>query len=351
MLLIDWLTLRIKLDEIHAPALLERIRSCLGLIQCWSPDGELTWQKHSLDIDRLRSDTVGLVWQVQGDGKDQYLAIAGSPASIRNNGINVFGDLNISDGAQTLIRLARKALNCILPGIEHWQCRRIDITGNYLLPDPESVKQALQMLMVSDGGRRKAGSAKNGGDTVTWNPTSDLAKGKAYHKGPQLEHLCKKRHLEISADYLSAAYRLLRLEHTRGARWFRRLEESGKNWLDLTPEDLEELYRDFFGKLVNGVEVKDMDRDDTIKLIQDANCITHGKASAAFTTMLNIRQFGFEVVKGYMPHSTFCRHLKHLRAAGITDADMRTAKVIPIRPVKIVLAEPVSSWEQILKAA
>lgn len=82
-----------------------------------------------------------------------------------------------------------------------------------------------------------------------------------------------------------------------------------------------------------------------------ANDITEGRARAAFTTFANIRSLGFEAVKGYMPRSTFQLHLRYLRAAGITDGDMHTAKVIPLRPVRIVLAQPIGSWEEIRRAA
>jgi II/X family phage/plasmid replication protein len=94
-----------------------------------------------------------------------------------------------------------------------------------------------------------------------------------------------------------------------------------------------------------------MNRETMVNAIRDANGITQGRAEAAFTTLRNIREDGFEVVKGYVPHRTFYRHLKYLRAAGVTDADMRTAKVLPFRPVRIVLAQPVGSWDDIARAA
>lgn len=348
-LLIDWLTLRLPLDERVSQSVRDRVKGALGRIQCFDSDGVLMWEKNQLDIDKLRSDTQGLCWMVQSDGRQVYLVIGGSPASL-NHGCNVFGSLDLRAGAETLIRVARKSLRAVLPRLEHWQCRRIDTTGNYSLPDFESVKLALRMLMVSDGSRRKASSAK-GGDTVEWNAKSDLNKGKAYHKGPQLRYLAKKGLLAIDSEMLDAADRLLRLEHTRGARWFRRLEQAGKDWFRLTAWELWQGYREFFSRLVEGVEVKEMNRMNMVTRIMDANGITKGRAEAAFTTLRNIREDGFESVKGYMAEATFYRHLKHLRAAGITDADMHTAKILPIRPVKIVLAQPCSGWSELMRAA
>jgi hypothetical protein len=288
---------------------------------------------------------------MQSDGKVYFLVIGASPASLKYD-TNVFGDLDIKKCAAILIEAAQKALQVILPWVDRWQCRRIDITGNYLLPTADDVKQALRMLMNSDAARRRPSSMKRGGDTVQWNATSDLSKGKAYHKGPQLQHICNRLHLNISVEKLEIANRLLRLEHTRGARWFRRYEAEGKKWYMLNPEELAGLYVDFFGRLVNGtLELTDMERDNLIAALIEANGITPGRAEAAFTTFRNIREDGYEVVKGYMPRSTFYKHMKYLRAIGVTDSDMHIAKVIPIRPVRIVLARPVASWEDIRRAA
>ncbi|NMG46952.1 hypothetical protein GO613_02390 [Azoarcus communis] len=350
-LLLDWLTLRIPLDDRLSRSIHDRVLSCLGRIQCYASDGSLLWEKNALDVDKLRSDTQGLVWQVQSDGRQLMLVIAGSPASLENGGLNVFGSLDIRAAGETLLRVARRALRAILPSLEHWQCRRIDITGNYVLPDPESVKQALRMLMVTDGSRRKASSAKKGGDTVSWNPTSDLSKGKAYHKGPQLAYLAKQGKVKVSDSQLAAADRILRLEHTKAAKWWRRFEEKGGQWYRLTAFELWSEYRNFFGRLVQGVEVTEMNRTVMVTKLMECNAISEGRAEAAFTTLRNIREDGFEVVKGYMSHATFYRHLKYLRAAGVTDSDMTTAKILPFRPIKIVLAQPVGSWAECIKAA
>jgi II/X family phage/plasmid replication protein len=350
-LLIDWLTVRVPVTvDGLGSALFQRIHDARMHISCVDADGQIKWQKAGLDLDALRSDTAGLCWMMQGDGKEHFLVIGGSPASI-DNGINVFGHLDIQRAAQSLIRTASKALQAVLPPIDRWQCRRIDITGNYLLPDADSVKQALRMLLNTDAARRKASSAKRGGDTVMWNPTSDLTKGKAYHKGPQLLYLSKKHSLPVTNEQLELADRLLRFEHTRGSRWFRREAEEGRRWQDLTPERLGELYQDFFGRMTDGLEVKDMDRIGLVKRIQQANDISEGRAEAAFTTYRNIRADGFEIVKGYMAARTFYLHLRHLRAVGITDADLCNGNVIPFRPVRIVLAQPVASWDDIRRAA
>lgn len=348
--LIDWLTLRLPLEKIQDAALHARIRGCLNTLVCADSDGAMVWEKKVLDVDALRSDSVGLFWQLQNDGKREYLVIGGSPASIEH-GVNVFGEIDIQYCAAVLIRAAGKELQAILPSFQSWQCRRIDITGNYALPDAQSVKQALRQLSISEGGRRKASNDHRGGDSVYWNPTSDLTKGKAYHKGPQLRRLVRMGKLTLDEAYLSLADRLLRFEHTRGARWFRRLQEQGMCWYDLTCQQLISFFMEFFGRLVDGVEVKDMERHELVAKIREANDCTAAQAEAAFATYRNIRADGFDVAKGFISPRTWYRHMAMLRKVGISDADLVSGNVVQFRPVRVVLAQPVSSWAELRRVA
>lgn len=348
--LIDWLTLRLPLEKIQDEALHQRVRDCLNTLHCSDSDGCLVWSKQVLDVDALRSDTIGLFWQLQSDGKHQYLVIGGSPASIEH-GVNVFGELDIQYCAGVLIKAASKELQAILPKVEQWQCRRIDITGNYALPDAASVKQALRQLSISEGGRRKASNDHRGGDSVYWNPSSDLTKGKAYHKGPQLRRLVRMGKLVLDEIYLALADRLLRFEHTRGARWFRRLAEQGMCWYDLTSQQIIGFFMEFFGRLVDGVEVKDMERMELVQKIRVANDCTEAFASAVFATYRNIRADGFDVAKGFISRAVWYRHLKALRNVGISDADLVSGNVVQFRPVRVVLAQAVGSWDELRRAA
>jgi len=348
--LIDWLTLRLPLEKIQDEALHRRVRDCLNTLHCTDADGSLVWEKQVLDVEALRSDTIGLFWQLQSDGKRHYLVIGGSPASIEH-GVNVFGELDIQYCAKVLIQAARKELQALLPPFEQWQCRRIDITGNYALPDMQSVKQALRQLSISEGGRRKASNDSRGGDSVYWNPASDLSKGKAYHKGPQLRRLVRMGKLVLDEAYLALADRLLRFEHTRGARWFRRLAEQGMCWYDLTCQQLIDFFTDFFGRLVDGVEVKDMERHELVQKIKAANDCTQERAESAFATYRNIRADGFDVAKGFISRATWYRHLAMLRKVGISDSDLVSGNIVQFRPVRVVLAQPVACWDDLRRVA
>lgn len=348
--LIDWLTLRLPISPASHPAIYARLADCIGHLVCSDASGEVKWVQRTLDIEALRSDSPGLYWQIKSDGKTDLLVIAASPASLEH-GLNVWGTLDIRHAAQTLIALASRNLQLVLPGIDHWQSRRMDITANYALPDAASVKHALTQLLVTTGARRRP-SSKKGGDTVYWNFSSDLSKGKAYHKGPQVLHLWKKNKVEIDDEKLDLLNRVIRLEHTRGARWFRRLDEAGKHWQDLKPQDLIDLHTEFFQPLIGeGIEMKNMEREHIVKTIMQANGCKEHQALAAFSTYRNMRDEGYEITRSSMSKATFYRHQRLLRIAGFSDQHLRDAIVVPFPRVRFVLARPVSCWDDIRRAA
>jgi len=349
--LIDWLTMRLPISPDTHPALFARVSGYIGHLVCSNSSGEVVWTKASLDVDALRSDSPGLYWQVTGDGKDQLLVIGASPASLEH-GLNVWGSLDIIHCAEVLISHASKCLQLVLPSADHWQCRRIDVTANYALPDAPSVKHALTQLLVTTGARRRPSSHPSGGDTVYWNAKSDLSKGKAYHKGPQVLSLWKKNKLETLPENIELLNQVIRLEHTRGAKWFRRLAEAKKRWQDLTQDALIALHTDFFGPLVGeGIEVKQMEITHIVKAIIIANQCTEQQARRAFSTYKNIRDDGYEVTRSLMAQRTWYLHQKMLCAAGFSKQHLRDAVVIPFPRVRFVLANPVSNWDDIRRAA
>lgn len=353
-LLIDWLTLRFPMDGAGlSQQVRDKIQGAVGRVVCVDADGVLKWEKGYLDIDALRSDSSGVFWQVQLDGTREWLVIGGSPASVEF-GCNVFGHLDIRRCAQALLDLAAKDIGAdVMPAVDLWQCRRIDITGNYALPDAMAVKTALRQMMHSDSARRKASTTRRGGDSVYWSPTSDIKRGKAYHKGPHLQKLYRENKIDIPEEWLKLAHRLLRLEMSLCSRWFRRNQTV--KWLDWTPEELQAFHTEFFSPLVDGVEVNDMEREEIIKTIQVQNGITEGRAKAAFRTLRGIHEDGFEVTRESTSRATFFRHLKYLRAAGFTDSDLHQVKpaanVISMRRVRVVLAQPVASWQELRQVA
>ncbi|MBK9394259.1 MAG: hypothetical protein IPN40_10360 [Uliginosibacterium sp.] len=285
------------------------------------------------------------MWQVQGDGTQYYLAIGGSPASIEH-GINVFGSGDIKHCAAVMVRHARKALAAVLPDAELWQVRRVDVTHNYALPGPREVKQALRALLGADASRARASSM--GGDTVGWNVGSDLRKGKAYHKGPQLAALIKKGRCEAAPYQVALCDKLLRLELTLGSRFWRRFEEKGLRWADLTEDELNAYHLDYFGRFFGSVEVTDMGQ---LLNQLEAVAVSPGQALAAHRTWALIKAIGRENAKGSMPRSTWSRHLKLLRDAGLSDTDLSSGEIIPFRRHVVQLHQPVTSWADLQQAA
>lgn len=359
-LLIDWLTLRIPVRMLP-PSLQERLFENLNTVVCCSEaKGELSeilWESKRLNFDALRSDSQGLYFTVTYVKDTAWFYLGASPAALTND-CNVFGSLDIVAGAEALIARARRAFACFLPNPEEWELTRIDITANYALPDAAMVKTALRTLMQTDSARRKATSAKGCGDTVLWSPTSDRFAGKAYHKGPHLRHLFRKQEIFIDEERLALADRLLRLEMRVGSRFFREIQNTKRHpafarrhWTTFSPVELAALHRDFFGPLVDGVEVKNMGRVESIELIAAANGITQARAKAAYGTYKAIKESGLDEVKASMAERTFYLHKKYLIAAGFSEADMCAGNVIQFKPIRIVLAQPVASWDELRRAA
>jgi hypothetical protein len=341
---IDWLTLRYPLESLDGP-LLARLKENMLYLSCVDADGVLRWSKQDLDFERLRSDSPGLYWQVQGDGVQYWLAVGGSPASIEH-GNNVFGSSDIRYCAAVMVRTACKALQAVLPSADKWQLRRLDYTHNYALPGPREVKQALRVLLGADASRARASSM--GGDSVGWNVGSDLRMGEAYHKGPQLEKLVKKGKATASDEQIALADRLLRLELRLKSRFWRRFEQDKQVWWNLTSDDLNAFHLDYFGRFFGSVEVADMGQ-----LLNELERVapTPGQALAAHRTWALIKAIGRENAKGSMPRATWGRHLKFLREAGLSDADLSAGEIVPFRRHIVVLDHPVMSWADIARAA
>lgn len=349
-MLIDWLTLRIPLTLALGAVLFQRIQDCLGLVVCVDCNGVEQWRKNQLDLDMLRSDEIGIFWSIVSDGKQNYLSIGASPASLEYDGVNVFGSADMEHCAKVLIKAAGTALEAILPDWREWQCRRIDITANYDLGSSAQVKQALRLLLGTDAPRRRTNSDKKGGDSVYWNPSSDFKAAKAYHKGAHLRFMQSKCKVQVSEDVLQLADSLLRLELKLGSRWLRRLRDAGHEWQDLTLDNLIFNHQDFFKSLIGegAIEVNDMG----ILLNElEKVCPSKGKALAVQATFAVIKTMGYSQTQSTMTRSRFYDHCHWLRAAGLSSADLCAGKVLELRKRSLVLSEPVQCWSDIRRAA
>lgn len=348
-MLIDWMTLRFPLTSALGNVLHSRIMANMGHMTKVLPDGSIEWVKGVPDWEAIRSDSLGLYWSVTSNGHFDFLTIGGSPSSQLNQGVNVFGSLSIEQGAKTLIRSAGLALNAILPDWRQWDCRRLDITANYDMGNSAQVKEALRLLLGTDAPRRRTNSDKQGGDSVYWNPTSTLRKGKAYHKGAHLRYQSKKGNIEISDDLHLLADRLLRLELTLGSQWFRRFADK-YNWREFTSEFLTAEHTNFFGSLIGGegLEVSDM---GTLLSELEKVAPSKGYALSAHKTWALIKTIGYTQTLESTNKNTFRKHCQFLRAAGLSSADLCAGTVIPFRKKSLLLGSPVLSWHELRKVA
>jgi len=348
-MLIDWVTLRFPLDKLLLPLWL-KIEENMNTTNHILPSGEILWTKRSPNWEEIRSDMQGLYFSVTSDGDSvRYITIGGSPSSIENSGLNVFGTFDLQTAAEILLNFAEKSLKTKLPSWKFWQCRRIDITGNFDLGNFAQVKQVLHLLLSLNGSRKTAKSAGDS-DTVMWNSKSDLRSGKAYHKGPQLRVLARKGKIAIEdSEIFALADRLIRFELKLGSRWFRRLSEGGINWFDLSSDELLHEFENYFGELIGDSKLEVFDMGTL--LIELQKITTEGRAASALRTWSLIKQLGFVQAKESMRRGTFDNHLSLLRKAGLSNSDLRSAQIIPFKKRAIVLSNPVLSWDELRKVA
>ena len=85
-------------------------------------------------------------------------------------------------------------------------------------------------------------------------------------------NLWKKNKIQNLPSEIDLLDQIIRLEHTRGAKWFRDLEAANIRWQDLSPEKLIALHTEFFSPLVgHGIEVKNMEKVQIVAAIMTAN--------------------------------------------------------------------------------
>ena len=345
--MIDWLTLRTPINHFLEEHLNDKFYNHIGFIEKTDSAGLVEFTRCVFQLDSLRSDAKGIYWQIQNTGEGLYLVIGASPASLEFNN-NVFGTDDIRHCATILVRTAEKHLEMLMPPLSAWQCRRIDVTENYLLDDNKQVKQALRELRNGDGSRQKA--TNNGGDTVYWGQGSNLVTGKAYDKGTQAEYLDKKQ-LKQNKSAVFAQHtidilkRLLRLELSLKRLWF---ERNKQDYLTISPKQLRELHTNYFSQFIGTLEVTDM-----TTLLNNLYDIapSKGYALAAHRTWALIKSIGYEETKHGMPKATFSRHIQILKLAGMSSADLQSARILQFRKQAIAIANPIRTWDELLSAA
>lgn len=339
-MLIDWLTLRTEINDIQDNDLMSLMPYFAISEQRNALTDEIIKSKLVIDIDAVRSDFEGMVWSISTNGKTKYLNIGASPAYLEH-GRNIFGSNDYEHCKRVLITHAKSTLSKVLLFSSEWYPRRIDITQNFILQSHEQVKEALHVLRSCDGTRQKATTRA---DSVYWGAGSSYRQGKAYDKYSQSIYLnAKNERRSKPALYTDPELQLIkpiiRLEMSLGRQYF---DEHTDESL-LTTEFLIKQHNDFFAQFIHTGEVTDM---DTLykALIQTQQ--SNGLARSAYDTYLRIKQHGYEFTKLSMSSRTFYRHTKILKQAGLTQSDLTTAQIIPIKKRRIDL-NPVDSWDEL----
>ncbi|MDX2349133.1 MAG: phage/plasmid replication protein, II/X family, partial [Porticoccus sp.] len=177
--------------------------------------------------------------------------------------------------------------------------------------------------------------------TVYWSHKSKLRSGKAYAKGPHLTYVMKQKNysgFEYSDNDIALASRLLRLELTLGREFFAR-----NNWRTCDAETLTTQWNEYFQRMIGDSEMKN---DSDIKERIHAVALSEGRAKSAYGCWLLIQSEGWERAQDSFQKTTWYRHLKVLREAGLGDADISAGKVVPLRR-RVFEAQQISTWNDL----
>lgn len=375
--MIDWLTLRIPLSSfLESDQIIEKFSEFLGTQCTYNAAGELVREKFVFDIDKLRSDSIGLFWQVQHNGKENFLLIAGSPASVEH-GTNIFGSNDVMHCANVMHREAEKGLQLTLPPIHTWQCMRLDFNFNYLLDSNSQVKQALRELKNGHGSRQQISNGH--GDTLEIGAKSKMITGVIYDKGTQVKNLVKNlfkqdKPIPYETWEIDILSRLLRFELRLKRQWFEKLAhkktyehflhnnlnvkqalknykhyyENVQPWTELTEQDLIDKHYSYFKPFTGSIGVTDM--GTLLENLKNLG-LSEGRARSTYQTWALIKTMGYEQAKASLSYSTFTKHRSWLLRAGLTETDLQNSQnnVLVFRRKTIELDCPVTSWSQVLK--
>lgn len=328
--MIDWLTLRLPVARLSAPHL-ARLRDQCGAISVTGPGGEC--RKRFPSRESVETPFGSLTWKLS----DHFLQLEGSPAVLERPN-NVFGKRDPRHCALAMWAHFDRRHHADLPRrTDLWQCTRLDVTLNYPLADSSEVHDALRVLSLTHGANRTVSTDRG---TCYWNKTSALREGKAYAKGPHLDHLISKRKASAAEDELRMSQILLRLELRLASKFWRR---AASPWYKWSAGDLEKEHATYFMPLLANLQVASP--ADVAQALKQMASIR--LASAAYRTWLAVQAHGIKWVREDMRPSTLRKHLNLLRKAGVTDADINSVNAgLPPRHT-IIVGQPVHSWDQL----
>lgn len=360
-MLIDWLSIKCPTGSLD-PLVLSKYQAGQDRILKISGDGQLQWEVSAWES--VRSDSHQIAFQVTGN----HIRIQGSPARLIGDGCNVFSSgasaaLDLVGCWHRMVSFVAQHTGLPLPhDYTLYSITRVDVTENLMLGSLNHVRQALSILRNCEGGRYRVSNKQ--GDSVYWGGASRLRKAKAYAKGAEIAFKTVKafkakipqltRHYTL--EEISLASGLLRLELTLGAQFWR--ERVSEKWYAIKPDFLISEWKSYFDRMIGGAEMKN-DDDVYERLLQVVYLSRSPKkgmywvgqpmksqAKAAYAIWNLIKTEGWEKAKSRTSKSTWYRNLGHLRAAGLSDADISQGNVVVLRK-RILEAQPVTSWAEL----
>lgn len=311
--MIDWLDISIDLLHDPLPA---------GKVMSVTPDGELDWET-SKRIEVKGSHDSKIYFRSQGgngQGRATVLYMSGNPAKFIQ-GHNVFGTEDITAlVSRALLKASEQFSFPIDLAIERakrgdFQVKRIDITRSFAFGSRQEVKSVLSYLAVNS--RSRMGRPQTKGTTVYHGMGSRRWSLMWYCKGDEVEKRGRIPGAFDSTPIKSFADNLLRSELKLLSKELTKREIT--HGYQLTPEVIDRLYRDYFGR----VEMSEQAKIPSEELVSMRRCIRD-----TYLMWSN----GIDV-QGTMKDATFYRHRSDLLAYGIDIAiptQPEDSKVIPM---------------------
>lgn len=247
--------------------------------------------------------------------------VEGSPIKLTTGGPNVFAEGPSAD--HDLVGCAWQLLGH-MPDLndepfadryplDKWELRRIDITENLIYPTPRLARQALKRLKTTPllgnlPARVNANSAR-------WRPSSGDTSLLVYGKGREA-----KQHNRLAAadetltryteHQLHVAHHLVRLEANLMGDW---CEAHGFN---VTADTLTQTWKETTTPMTRH-ETFIAEREQVRELLH--RTYANRKAMTLFATWRLIAAEGYEIARQAGDRTTFYRHVRDLKAAGIND--------------------------------
>ncbi len=321
-----------------------RLRQLTDVLMRVSPStGEVVWETPAWE--HLRSDVHSVQMRVAGDG----LIVWGSPARVFGDGDAVFGsgpslDHDVGGCLWGMVAVVERSLGVELSRVPaDWRISRVDVTRNLQVASAAQAREVLAYLRGTSGGRYRVAAAYT--ESVYWSTSSTIRAAKAYLKGPHLRYLMRKSGYSgrmYTQGEVECADRLVRCEIELRRHHFARC---GKSWWEITAGELLREWDEMFGKMLGEVELT----DSTLRERVDQVAFSPSRARAAWACWSLICAMGWEAARDTYPRASWYRHLRVLRAAGLTDVSLSHGRVVPLR--RCVELRPVSSWEEFSRAA